>query len=190
MDALQRQFPDRFKRLYLLSNPPSNWTGLRGRLNNVMLEQLLPELTGTSTPETVRFYLCGPADYMRMARFSLVFNGFGQAQIRQENFVIDPVVVTPPPFIAQDRTVLIRFRGQEVEIQVPAYKSILQAAWDEGIRLPYSCRGGRCSACMARCLSGSIYMTINDVLTEHDLANGWVLTCTGYPESDDVVIER
>ena len=32
-------------------------------------------------------------------------------------------------------------------------------------------------------------MTINDVLTERDLANGWVLTCTGYPESDGVVIE-
>ena len=190
LDDLQRQFPDRFKLHYLLSNPPNNWTGLRGRLNNVMLEQLLPTLIGTSTPEAIRFYLCGPSDYMRMAQFSLVFNGFSREQLRQENFVIDRVVVVPPPLSAQERTVLIRFRGREVEIQVPAYKSILQAAWDEGIRLPFSCRGGRCSACMARCLSGHVHMTINDVLTERDLADGWVLTCTGYPESDDVVIER
>ncbi|WP_020604456.1 ferredoxin--NADP reductase [Spirosoma spitsbergense] len=189
LDDLQRQFSNRFKLLYLLSNPPDYWTGLRGRLNNVLLEQLLPELVGASTPETLRFYICGPSDYMRMVQFSLVFSGFRREQIRQENFVINPVTATPPPILAQDRTVLIHFRGQEVEIQVPAYKSILQAALDEGIHLPYSCRGGRCSTCIARCLSGSVYMTINDVLTEHDLADGWVLTCTGYPESHDVVIE-
>jgi ring-1,2-phenylacetyl-CoA epoxidase subunit PaaE len=32
-------------------------------------------------------------------------------------------------------------------------------------------------------------MTINDVLTERDIAEGWILTCTGFPESDDVVID-
>jgi 2Fe-2S type ferredoxin len=189
LDDLQRQFSNRFKLLYLLSNQPDYWTGLRGRLNNVLLEQLLPELVGASTPETLHFYICGPSDYMRMVQFSLVFSGFRREQIRQENFVINPVTATPPPILAQDRTVLIHFRGQEVQIQVPAYKSILQAALDEGIHLPYSCRGGRCSTCIARCLSGSVYMTINDVLTEHDLADGWVLTCTGYPESHDVVVE-
>ncbi len=186
---LQRQFPDRFRLLYLLSNPSEDWNGLRGRLNNVMLERLLPTLIGKSNRETSHFFVCGPGDYMRMVQFTLVFSGFHADQIRRENFVVEPVVMTPPPIIAQDRTVLLRFRGREIEIQVPAYKSILQAALDEGIALPYSCRGGRCSTCVARCQSGSVHMTINDVLTERDLREGWVLTCTGYPESDDVVIE-
>ncbi|GAB4031217.1 2Fe-2S iron-sulfur cluster-binding protein [Spirosoma gilvum] len=187
--GLEQQFPDRLRVLHLLSNPPENWNGLRGRLNNVMLERLLPTLIGEANPETIRFYVCGPGDYMRMVQFTLVFSGFQAAQIRRENFVVEPVVLAPPPIIAQDRTVLIRFRGREVEIQVPAYKSILQAALDEGVALPYSCRGGRCSTCAARCLSGQVHMTINDVLTEHDLVDGWVLTCTGFPESDGVVIE-
>lgn len=189
LNDLQSQFPDRFRLIYLLSNPTEDWIGLRGRLNNVMLERLLPELIGASNPETLRFYVCGPGDYMRMIQFTLVFSGFRPEQIRRENFVVEPVFLTPPPISAQDRTVLLRFRGREVEIQVPAYKSILQAALDEGIHLPYSCRGGRCSTCAARCLSGSVHMTINDVLTERDLSEGWVLTCTGFPESDGVVIE-
>ena len=189
LNDLQQQFPDRFRLLYLLSNSPDDWPGLRGRLNNVMLERLLPELIGASNPETVRFYVCGPGDYMRMIQFTLVFSGFRPEQIRRENFVVEPVVLTPPPISVQDRTVLIRFREREVEIQVPAYKSILQAALDEGIHLPYSCRGGRCSTCAAHCLSGKVHMTINDVLTERDLSEGWVLTCTGYPESDGVVID-
>ena len=189
LDELHRQFADRFRLLHLLSNPADGWQGLRGRLNNVMLERLLPQLIGSSKHETTRFYVCGPSDYMRMSQFTLVFSGFRPDQIRRENFVVESVVITPPPTTAQDRTIRIKFRGRDVEIEVPAYKSILQAALDEGISLPYSCRGGRCSTCAARCLSGSVHMTINDVLTEHDLANGWVLTCTGYPESDDVVIE-
>lgn len=189
LDELQRQFPDRFRLLYLLSNPSDNWNGLRGRLNNVMLERLLPTLVGASNPGSVHFYICGPGDYMRMAQFTLVFSGFRLDQIRRENFVVEPVVLTPPPSSAQDRSVLLRFKEREVEIQVPAYKSILQAALDEGIHLPYSCKGGRCSTCAAHCVSGNVYMTINDVLTERDLAEGWVLTCTGYPESNGVVIE-
>jgi len=194
LNDLQRRYPDRFRLLTLLSNPSEDWTGLRGRLNNVMLERLLPDLVGTSDRQTLGFYTCGPADYMRMIQFTIVFSGFHTDQIRRENFVIEPVVITPPPLIAQDRTVLLRIRRREaeireVDIQVPAYKSILQAALDEGISLPYSCRGGRCSTCIARCQSGSVHMTINDVLTERDLREGWVLTCTGYPESDGVVIE-
>lgn len=190
LDDLQRQFPARFQLLYLLSNPSGNWSGLRGRLNNVMLERLLPELIGTSNPNRIRFYICGPTDYMRMVQFTLVFSGFRPDQIRRENFVIEPAPQSAPlPMLAQDRTVLLKFRDREIDIQVPAYKSILQAALDEGVNLPYSCRGGRCSTCATRCTAGRVYMTINDVLTERDLADGWVLTCTGYPESDGVVIE-
>ena len=194
LDELQRQFADRFRLIHLLSSPSDDWAGRRGRLNNALLERLLPDLVGTSDRATLRFYVCGPADYMRMVQITLIFSGIRPAQIKREDFVIAPVVLPPPPALAVDRTVLLRLRNRavearEVEIQVPAYKSILQAAWDEGVQLPYSCRGGRCSTCMARRLSGLVYMTINDVLTDRDLAEGWVLTCTGYPESDGVVIE-
>ncbi|MBD2702484.1 ferredoxin--NADP reductase [Spirosoma sp. BT702] len=187
--VVEKQFEGRFRLFHLLSNPPADWSGLRGRLNNVLLERLLPQLIGTSEPETLHFYVCGPSDYMRMAQFTLVFSGFRPEQIRRENFVVETVVLAPPPAIAKDQTVLLRFRGREIEIQVPAYKSILQAALDEGVPLPYSCRGGRCSTCAARCLSGKVHMTINDVLTQRDLSEGWVLTCTGYPESEGVLID-
>ncbi len=189
LDALTRQFPDRFRLIHLLSSPSNEWAGLRGRLNNVLLERLLPTLLGDSDPATYQVYLCGPADYMRTIQFTLVFSGIWPEQIHREDFIIKPVVLAPPPALAQDRSVRLRYRGQDVDIQVPAYKSILQAALDEGLHLPYSCRGGRCSACIGRCTAGTVHMTINDVLTERDIAEGWVLTCTGYPESNGVVIE-
>lgn len=194
LENLHQLHPDRFRLIHLLSSPSDDWTGLRGRLNNVMLERLLPDLIGASDRNTLRFFVCGPGDYMRMVQFTLVFSGIRPEQIRRENFVIEPVTLTPLPNHAVDRTVLLRYRhreveAHEVEIAVPAYKSILQAALDEGIALPYSCRGGRCSTCTARCTAGRVEMTINDVLTERDLAEGWILTCTGYPASDGVVID-
>jgi ring-1,2-phenylacetyl-CoA epoxidase subunit PaaE len=38
-----------------------------------------------------------------------------------------------------------------------------------------------------RLLSGKIKMTINDILTEEDLAEGLALTCVGYAETDVVI---
>jgi ring-1,2-phenylacetyl-CoA epoxidase subunit PaaE len=68
-------------------------------------------------------------------------------------------------------------------------QSILQAALQNNIHIPYSCRNGVCSTCTAKYTSGKIEMIKNDVLTDADLADGFVLTCTGHPLSDDVVIE-
>lgn len=192
LSILRQQYPNRFQLIHVLSQPIEDiileGKVLTSRLNNVLLERLLPTLL-QADPTNAQCYICGPGDYMRMVQFTLVFSGIRIDQIRRENFVVEPVIAAPPPIQSIDRLVRLRFGERDIEIQVPAYKSILQAALDEGISIPYSCRGGRCSTCAGRCTSGSIHMTINDVLTERDLAQGWVLTCTGYPDSDGVVIE-
>ncbi|OIN56160.1 2Fe-2S iron-sulfur cluster-binding protein [Arsenicibacter rosenii] len=193
LNNLADLFPDRLQLVHLLSHPTQDGEGLKGtvrtgRLNNVLLETLLPTLLHGPLAAAACF-VCGPGDYMRMVQFTLVFSGMRAEQIHRENFVVEPVFVSAPPVQSADRIVRLLFAEKELSILVPAYKSILQAALDEGVSLPYSCRGGRCSTCAGRCTSGQVHMTINDVLTERDLQQGWVLTCTGYPESDDVVIE-
>lgn len=189
----QQRYTRQFTLIHLLSWPDENDTGLggtirAGRLSNTLLETLLPSLL-RHDPAEAKFYVCGPTDYMRMVLFTLIVSGFRADQIRRENFVVEPINLSPAPPVAHDRTILLRFRNREIDIEVPAYVSILQAALDAGIHLPYSCRGGRCSTCAAHCTAGHVVMTINDVLTERDLAEGWILTCTGYPDTDGVVIE-
>ena len=190
----QAAYPDRFRLILLLSHPTERHSGRHGRLNNLLLESLLPDLIGSSDRDTVQFFICGPGDYMRMVQFTLIVNGIRPDVIRRENFVVQSAVVdsartTLPPEARLDRTIHLRFRGRESELRVPAYTSVLQAALAAGVSLPYSCRGGRCSTCLARCTAGQVYMTINDVLTERDLRDGWVLTCTGYPMSDTVRLD-
>ena len=62
--------------------------------------------------------------------------------------------------------------------------NILQGALNHHISIPFSCRAGRCSTCVAKCISGNIKMSVNEVLTETDLRNGLVLTCVGFAETD------
>ncbi|HYH57268.1 MAG TPA: 2Fe-2S iron-sulfur cluster-binding protein [Anseongella sp.] len=55
--------------------------------------------------------------------------------------------------------------------------------------MPYSCKGGACSTCTARCTGGKVEMAVNEVLTEADIEQGLVLTCVGYPAAEKVRIE-
>ncbi|GAB3250735.1 phenylacetate-CoA oxygenase/reductase subunit PaaK [Larkinella harenae] len=192
LEALRQQHPERFQLIHLLSQPSDNWQSKgnirRGRLNNWLLETMLPELIRFKQADAL-WYVCGPFAFMRMVQFTLVFTGIRLEAIKKENFVIEPVTRTPPPELAKDHQILLRFRGTEYDIDVPAYKSILQAALDHGVQLPYSCKGGRCSSCAGRVKAGDVHMTINDVLTDRDLQNGWVLTCTGYPASEGLILD-
>jgi ring-1,2-phenylacetyl-CoA epoxidase subunit PaaE len=181
LDALAYTNPERLKIIYLLSNKGN-------RLNNIMVEQLVRQNLHSNL-DKAKFYLCGPFTYMRMVRLTLLFMGIEQAQIRKENFVIETIPVQGDHSNFAPRNIRINFRGEIHDITVGENQSILQAALQNNIQLPYSCRAGICSTCMAKCKNGKVTMTENDVLTDSDLAEGWILTCTGHPLGDDVVIE-
>jgi 3-ketosteroid 9alpha-monooxygenase subunit B len=56
----------------------------------------------------------------------------------------------------------------------------------KGVKAPYSCREGECSACAVRLLEGEVKMLNNDVLEEEDLAEGIRLACQSLPVTDVV----
>ena len=180
LEELSAAHPHRLKIIHLLSSQG-------GRLNNVLTEQLVSQNMHFA-PENAEFFLCGPFAYMRMIRLTLTFMGVRPGQIRKENFVIETVAVADNQINYPPGKMRLHFRGERYDILVGENQSILQAALQNGIPLPYSCRAGMCSACMAVCSSGMVAMAENDVLTEDDLAQGWVLTCTGHPVGEDVVI--
>lgn len=176
---LQKKFETRCIIKEIFSQPTDhNFRSLR--LNNNLLESILLQNVATAS---AKFYLCGPGSFMRMAQFTLKVMKYSQDQIKQENFF---ATTPPPPFMA-DKTahkVSINYYHKKYTLDVAYPRNILEVALNHNIQLPYSCRGGRCSTCVARCTSGSVKMTINDVLTEKDLREGLILTCVSYPETD------
>ncbi|WP_428328295.1 2Fe-2S iron-sulfur cluster-binding protein [Mucilaginibacter sp.] len=180
LNALALQHPDRFTIIHQLSSDAN-------RLNNLIVEKIVRQNIRYKTTDA-EFYTCGPFTYMRMIRLTLLYMGFEASQIRKENFVLEtvPVIVSEDNFAP--RKVIIHFKNEMYDLVVGENQSILQAALQNNIQLPYSCRAGDCSTCSALCKSGKVTMVKNDVLTDADIEAGWVLTCTGHPVSDDVVI--
>ncbi|WP_281195656.1 2Fe-2S iron-sulfur cluster-binding protein [Halorubrum sp. F4] len=80
-------------------------------------------------------------------------------------------------------TVELADRGKTIE--VPADKSILEAAEEVGIDLPYQCRMGVCGVCSAKCEGdGEVDQTEGMFLSDGEKEEGYVLTCIGRPLSD------
>lgn len=186
ISRLQERFEARLNVIQIHSQPSEDWSGMRGRINNTRLEQMISNSLHF-VPKYARFFICGPFELMRAVEITLYYMGFGADQIRKENFIINKLPPSPP--ISHPHTIRLKFRGKENTLFVPAHTTILDAALQAGVHLPYSCKGGRCSTCAAVWKSGALHMSFNEVLTDRDLADGWILTCSAYVDDENVRVE-
>lgn len=71
-------------------------------------------------------------------------------------------------------------------------EDVLGAALAAGIRIPHSCRAGRCASCKSRLLAGRIEYPEGTPpgITAAEIARGEVLLCQARPRSDLVVEAR
>lgn len=195
LDAMEKAYgPARFSVTHVLSQPISGWTGAEGRLNQHTLSRML-EAMPAQERQTVSAYLCGPDGMMAEARSALALIGVPTERVFKESYVSAPVavgeVVEEPQSVGDEGSpeVTVLYEGSEYKFAVAPHQTILEAALDLDIDLPYSCQAGMCTACLGKCTSGKVKLDEEDGLSESELKAGYVLTCVAHPVGRDVVIE-
>lgn len=82
-------------------------------------------------------------------------------------------------------TYTVELVDKGVTIEVPENKSILEAAEEAGLDLPYQCRMGVCGVCCAmREDDCDVDQLEGMFLSDSEKEEGYILTCIGKPLSD------
>ena len=143
------------------------------------------------------FYVCGPAPFMDVVEDALALLHVRSDQVFIERFanaaaaLRDEPPATPAKLPVDDsatETVVIVLQGTAHELQYHAGETFLETARRAGLRAPFSCEAGNCATCMARVVEGEVTMRLNNALTPEEVAEGWVLTCQGFPASSAVTV--
>ena len=140
------------------------------------------------------FMICGPEAMIQTVEDNLKFFGVASDKIKYELF-------TTPVLLASQQTETVHsdFSGESVvkvilEGETTQFRlvtsgdTILQASENEGMDVPFSCRGGVCCSCKAKVLEGSASMKLNYSLTDEEVKKGYILTCQAHPTSENVTI--
>ena len=195
LDAISSVYSDRLTVTHVLSQPTTNWTGFSGRINQSNLLKLLESHKSASLRQA-DYYLCGPDGLMDEVRSALNLLAIPADKIHRESFQTATTaqavgVVMEAEASEEDSTqdVTVLYEGNEYKFAVEPHQTILEAALEQDIDLPYSCQAGMCTACLGKCVSGEVKLDEEDGLSESEIKAGYVLTCVAHPASKNVVIE-
>ncbi|WP_134669209.1 MULTISPECIES: 2Fe-2S iron-sulfur cluster-binding protein [unclassified Amycolatopsis] len=175
--ALESKFPDRFTVIHLLES-------LQGYPSRNLLTVLLRPFADRD------LYLCGPEPLMDVA--AEVAASVGMAGVHSERFLSlqqDPFAPAESGTGEVACTMRVSLDGEDHVVPWRAGAKLLDALLAAGVDAPYSCREGACSACVCSLTEGKVNLARNEILTEDDLAEGYVLACQAEPVSDEIAIE-
>ena len=185
---LQSRFPNLHVRVLVSRDLDTPWNGPRGQITRQVIADFVPNL------ERGPVLLCGPAPMMAAMRAILVGMGLPDAEVLEEEFVspvaVEPIagsdaaaaVVDAPLPDGAMASVAFKRTGRTADLSPE--QSVLEAAEDAGVEIPFECRSGICGQCKTPLTAGRVTMEVQDALTAADRAGGLILACQAHALRD------
>lgn len=172
---LQSRFKNLHVHVLITRDPDTAWDGARGQITREVFSHFVPNLTRGPV------LLCGPETMMTAMRAILVGMGVPDADVQQEAFVSPP---EPAPLPVDGATPLpegqlasIAFTRSGKTAEVTGEQTVLEAAEEAGVDIPFECRSGICGQCKTTLVSGQVAMDVQDALTAADRTRRLILAC-------------
>ena len=188
LEALSEEHPH-FEFICVCSQESARYSG---RITAEMADTILDrQLSGEIRP--IDYYLCGPSEMITGLQDGLDSRGVNSENIHQEFFSApvadDAVEEVHEGDFSGDSIVTFTLDDEDTEVTLASDGDVaLNAALDLGLDAPFSCKGGVCTTCRAKVLSGKVRMENNYALTDGEIAEGYILTCQSHPNSPKVHI--
>mgnify|MGYP006275413737 CR=1 FL=1 len=194
LDDLKSTCMTRFAVHHFLSRGRRNLELFDGRIDGSRLTRVFESLVAVDDVDLT--FVCGPEQMTLDILGTLTSLGIPRERIHMELFGTADTRAHAPhqtsPTSDQAEAIAqatIRLHGVERTIDMRAGERILDAALRNGMDVPYACAGGVCATCRAHLDSGSVTMNTNHALDDHEVADGFVLTCQATPDCDELRVD-
>lgn len=197
LSFLKNRYMRRFHWVNILSREDQGSDVLNGRLNNRKGAELNQQLIDLASFD--EYFICGPESMISEVSRGLRGAGVSEENIHYELFaasaedaraVVEKHHARAKAYGGKVSDVTVVMDGRSINMEVTADgENILDAGINQGMDLPYSCKGGVCSTCKAKLLEGEVDMDITHGLEDGEIEQGFILTCQAHPISDKVVVD-
>lgn len=186
LNALKEQFPSQFHLHFIFSREEVK-NQLRGKIDKSVTNFFVKNRYKETSFDAA--FLCGPEEMIHTVSDTLKENGFASENIHFELFTVsvDEKAVSEMKEGTSEMTVLLD--DEETTFTMSQTDTILAAALRHQLDAPYSCQGGVCSSCLAKVTQGKAVMTKNSILTDGEVAEGFILTCQAHPTTSKITID-
>ena len=163
-----------------------------GRLDRDKMASLLATVIDVRRIDQA--FVCGPHGMNDAVQAALEDAGLAAERIHIERFGVplsaaDTHLHDARPGDAPQARVTVIRDGVTREIDFTAgTPSLLDAAAQAGLDVPFSCKSGVCATCRAKLIDGRVRMDRNFALDASDLAAGFILTCQSHPLTPTVTV--
>ncbi|MFT5500719.1 MAG: ring-1,2-phenylacetyl-CoA epoxidase subunit PaaE [Woeseiaceae bacterium] len=190
LQALKNRFIDRLQLYFLFTQEEQEFPIFSGRLDAEKTAELLKVFCAGLNPDEA--FVCGPDTMIESVRGALVAQGIAEEFIHAERYGAPRRNARELPVAVTDEhscSITVIMDGHRKSFEMPSDgASIVDAAAENGIELPYSCKGGVCATCRTHVQKGEVTMATNYGLEPWEVDKGFVLACQSRPVSDEVVI--